>query len=111
MIQRLAGIGEIHTEGEAPKDSATALVAGTEISIPIAEHVDLEAESARLNREIAKLEKEIARLDKKLSSPSFLKKAPADIVKKDQGKLDAAVQERDTLARSLEKVADAGGPS
>jgi valyl-tRNA synthetase len=111
LIRRLAGIGEIHTEGEAPKDSATALVAGTEISIPIAEHVDLEAESARLNREIAKLEKEITRLDKKLSSPSFLEKAPADIVKKDQGKLDAAVEERDTLARSLEKVADAGGAS
>jgi valyl-tRNA synthetase len=109
LIKRLAGIGEIHTAGGAPADSATALAAGTEISIPIAEHVDLDAETARLEKEIAKLEKEIARLDKKLGSPKFLEKAPPEIVEKDRGKLHAAMEERDTLSRSLEKVAAAGG--
>ncbi len=54
--------------------------------------IDQDAESARLKKEIGKIEQEISVCEKKLSLPAFRDKAPADVVVKEQEKLDQAKQ-------------------
>jgi valyl-tRNA synthetase len=111
LVKRLARIGRVHVDGAAPHGSATAVAAGTEISIPIAEHVDLKAEAARLKKEIQRLAQEIAKLEGKLGNASFLDRAPVEVVEKDRARLQSTIEEHATLERSLERVAAMGGAS
>jgi valyl-tRNA synthetase len=49
--------------------------------------IDKHAELARLDREIQRLTKELPRLEGKLGDASFLAKAPAQVVEKEQARL------------------------
>ncbi len=104
LIQRLARVGVVHYGDAAPEGSSTALAAGAEVSVPIAEHVDVAAEVARLGKELARIDKEIGGLDKKLSNESFIERAPAEVVAKDRARLESSRQERETLQASLERI-------
>jgi valyl-tRNA synthetase len=105
LIERLARVGAVHFDSTPPEGCAMALAAGIEVSIPIAAHVDLDAETARLEKELARIDKEIGGLDRKLSNPGFLAKAPAEVVEKDRARLESTRQERETLSGSLERIA------
>jgi len=107
----LARLGRIHYDGTVPAGAATAVAAGTEISIPVAAHVDLGAEAERLRKEIGRLDKEFDRLDKKLANPKFVANAPADVVEQDRAKRDGVERERETLRQSLDRIARLGGAS
>jgi len=110
MARRLARLREIHYGGgAAPKGCATAVVAGSEIAVPIAEHVDLAAEAQRLRKEIARVEKDLSRFTAKLADEKFRARAPEDIIEAELAKQSAAEQERDTLRSSLVRVEQAGG--
>jgi len=111
MIRRLARVGIIYSGQPAPEGCATAVAAATEISVPIAEHVDVAAEKARLDKEIGRIDKEIAQLDKKLGNQKFIERAPAEVIEKQRSRLRASELERDTLRRSLERVAAIGDAS
>jgi valyl-tRNA synthetase len=111
LVKRLGRIGRVHIDGAAPHGSATAVAASTEISIPIAEHVDLKAEAARLKKEIQRLAGEIGKLEGKLGNASFIERAPVEVVEKDRARLQNSIDERTTLERSLERVVAMGGAS
>jgi valyl-tRNA synthetase len=102
--RRLARVGEVHLGEAAPKGSATAVVAGAELAVPIADHVDLVAEAERLRRELARVDKDVARVAGKLSNESFLARAPEDIVEGERAKLAASEQERAALTAGLARV-------
>jgi valyl-tRNA synthetase len=59
--------------------------------------IDKEAELVRLTREIDKLEKDLARIKGKLGNASFVDKAPAAVVAKEQEKMQAQAQALETL--------------
>jgi valyl-tRNA synthetase len=109
LVRRLARVSLLERGAEPPAGCATAVAAGTEISVPIAEHVDLEAETTRLKKEIGRLDVEVGRLDKKLSNEAFLAKAPEEIVEQDRTRREEVVGERETLQRSLERIESIGG--
>jgi valyl-tRNA synthetase len=67
-------------EGERPSQSATAVVDGAELIIPLAGVVDLDAERGRLDKEIAKAEKDVSDLERRLGNKGFVAKAPAHVV-------------------------------
>ena len=67
-------------EDQEPPESATALVGGMKVLIPMAGLIDKEAELARLAKEIGKLEKDLERSSAKLQNPAFVDKAPAEVV-------------------------------
>jgi valyl-tRNA synthetase len=75
------------TPGAPIPESAIALVDELEILIPMEGLINKKEEAARLIKEIIKLKKEIERAENKLQNPSFIDKAPLDIVKKEQEKL------------------------
>ncbi|MFK8048205.1 MAG: valine--tRNA ligase [Halioglobus sp.] len=90
-LAKLEIIQWLESADEVPVSSA-ALVGNLEILVPMAGLIDKEAELARLTKDIDKKDKEISRLRGKLSNESFVSKAPAEVVAKEQEKLQALEQ-------------------
>ncbi|WP_165310211.1 valine--tRNA ligase [Vibrio ziniensis] len=88
--------------GEATPACATALVAKSELMIPMAGLIDKDAELARLEKEVAKTEGEIKRIEGKLGNEGFVAKAPEQVIAKEREKLDGY---KDTLAKLEEQKA------
>jgi valyl-tRNA synthetase len=96
LIERLADqlkpLARIETidmagEGQRPAASASALVRGTEVFVPLAGLIDLEVEQKRLQKQIDKAAGEIDRMRKKLRNQDFLAKARADVVSREKQRL------------------------
>jgi valyl-tRNA synthetase len=70
------------------RENAVALVLKeSEVVIPMASMVDLEAERKRVKKEIEETQAEVARLEARLKDKAFLSKAPAAVVEKERQKL------------------------
>lgn len=89
FFERLAGASEITVQdnktGISP-DAVAAIVAGTEIFIPLEELIDIEKEIERLDREKANLEKELERVNSKLGNEGFVAKAPENVIAGERAK-------------------------
>lgn len=73
---------------EKVDDAAVCMADSTEIFVPLAGLINREEEQQRLQKEIERLQNEIKRAEGKLANKSFVDKAPAAVVKKEQQKLD-----------------------
>jgi valyl-tRNA synthetase len=104
MLRRLARLGTISCGGATPAGSATAVVAGSEIAVPIAAHVDLVAETARLRREIERATDDAARATAKLGNASFVARAKEEVVEGERAKLAAAEQEKSALEAAISRI-------
>jgi len=82
--------------------AAHAVIAGgTEIIVPLAGLIDVEAECAKLRTEAAELEKQITARRGRLENPKYVERAPAQVVANDRAILEEMVQKREQL---VEKV-------
>jgi len=102
----LARVKVIATD-EQPRASATGVVRGNTLVIPLEGVVDLSAEVARLDKVLAKADKDISQLERRLSNPKFVGRAPPEVVDEVRGKLTAATSRRETLRTSRERLAGA----
>ncbi|MDR0885782.1 MAG: class I tRNA ligase family protein, partial [Clostridiales Family XIII bacterium] len=93
-IKKLANVEAfgIITDVSALGDSASAIVNGLELLIPMGDLVDVEAEREKLIKEKTKLEGEIKRISGKLSNQGFVSKAPEKVVAAEREK-QAAYEE------------------
>jgi len=73
-----------------------------EVVLPWAGMVDLAVERQRLEGEISIVEREIIRLEQRLKDAAFVAKAPAEVVDKERGKLQAF---KDKLVRLRQELA------
>jgi len=89
-IKRLARLGGngLDTVDSKPHASATTLVEGREIYIPLEGLIDLDAERDRVTKEIGKLSGLLTGVEKKLSNERFVANAPDDVVANERAKLD-----------------------
>ena len=87
-----------------PKSSATAVVGGATIFIPLEGIIDFSRETRRLEKETNKLEKELAAVSKKLENENFLNKAPHDVVEQVQAKHSRLQEKQQKLASHLERI-------
>jgi valyl-tRNA synthetase len=90
-IQRLANLEDpvVRPAGAPPekKDgSAVAVGAGFEVRVGLAGAIDVQAELARIDKEIAKVDQDLAGIERKLANPSFVQKAPPEVVEKDRAR-------------------------
>ncbi|NCG26599.1 MAG: class I tRNA ligase family protein, partial [Verrucomicrobiales bacterium] len=69
---------------EKPKVSASSVLGEMDLIIPLEGMMDFEEERGRIEKELKKIEKDLIFLDKKLSNPNFVKKAPAEVIEKDE---------------------------
>ncbi|TPE49645.1 valine--tRNA ligase [Maribrevibacterium harenarium] len=86
-LAKLESVTWLEAGAEAPM-SATALVGEMEVLVPMAGLIDKDAELARLQKEIDKASKDLERILGKLGNESFVAKAPAAVVEKEQAKCE-----------------------
>ena len=105
-IMSLARVSDlaIGTGLERPADAAVQVAGDVEVAVPLRGLVDVEEEEKRLLKEIGKLDKDIEFLSKKLTNPSFVERAPADVVDKEREKLAEFSQKKEVLLASLDKI-------
>ena len=85
-LGRLESIMWLNSDDTTP-ESAIALVGEMKILIPMAGLIDKNAELTRLEKEIQKIKNDLPRVEGKLSNPTFIDKAPANVIDKEKAKL------------------------
>ncbi|ACL73224.1 valine--tRNA ligase [Thioalkalivibrio sulfidiphilus] len=88
---------------EAP-ESAMALVGEMRLLIPLAGLIDKDAEIARLEKERAKVQKNLEVCSAKLANPSFVDRAPAEVVDKERARVAEMGVTLKELESQLEKI-------
>jgi valyl-tRNA synthetase len=75
-----------------------------EVVLPLAGMVDVVAEKQRLHKEIGGMQGEIGRLAQRLGDSAFTSKAPAAVVEKERGKLEALKDKLQRLQQELSQL-------
>ena len=85
-IRELARVEQLETGPniKKPKVSASSVLGEMDLIIPLEGKMDFQEELKRVEKELKKIEKDLIFLDKKLSNPDFVKKAPVDVIEKDE---------------------------
>ncbi len=105
-LMRLGGIEtpKLLAGSQAAPISAVSLLGNLEILVPMAGLIDPEAELERLARRRRKAETDLQKLAAKLANGQFASNAPADIVAKDQRRLEELRTEIAQLSAQTARV-------
>ena len=104
LIHRLARIGDIVVDGEAPKGAVQFVHRDATVMLPLADVIDLDQEKARLEKSIAKADGEITKLQKKLQNQKFLSRAPEEVVQEQRNRLTEEQATKGKLTDALERL-------
>jgi valyl-tRNA synthetase len=96
----------IGTDVTKPPESATQVLTGVEVYIPLAGLMDLAAERQRLEKERGELRGHLERLTHKLANESFVAKAPPAVVEQERARLAELKEKVATLERNLGDLAE-----
>lgn len=99
FLERLARIEGVQAGVgmERPKMSATTVVAGAEVYVPLEGLIDVDVERNRLSKEIGRISGLLKGIDSKLGNAKFVDNAPADVVERERDK-------QNNFRRMLEKL-------
>ena len=78
-----------------------------DLIIPLEGIMDFQEERNRVEKELKKIEKDLIFLDKKLSNPNFVKKAPAEVIEKDEQRKTALSEKQVKLRIHLKTIEQA----
>jgi valyl-tRNA synthetase len=87
--------------------AATALVGRMKILVPLGSVIDKDVELKRLSKELQRTRQEMERARSKLENPSFVDKAPAQVVEKERTRLtelNTAVEKLDTQISTVQAL-------
>ncbi len=106
IFKRLAKLGsvQIGTNFKKPEFSASAVVQGQEVFVPLKGLIDIEVERGRLEKEIARLEGQLKSVAAKLNNTNFSDKAPAEIIQKEKDKRTNFQETLQKLRANLEQL-------
>jgi valyl-tRNA synthetase len=107
-IMALARVGTLRVDAAQtpPRASASAVVRGCEVFVPLEGVVDFTAELDRLDKELAKLGKELDFVLKKLSNENFVNRAPEEVVAKERVKAEEFSEKKSGLERLRARFAE-----
>jgi valyl-tRNA synthetase len=80
----LARIEKLEKTDAPPALSATAVAGELQLFIPLADLIDTKAEKERITKEIDKIKLELEKTQIKLNNPSYVDKAPQEVVNKER---------------------------
>ena len=105
LVRELAAVSSLEFNSTRPEKSSVAVLAGSEVYVPLAGVVDVEKETARMQKEIGNLIKLVAGIDAKFANPDFAARAKPEVVENErqrraefQGKLERLQRQLDALA-------------
>ncbi|HHY10971.1 MAG TPA: valine--tRNA ligase [Firmicutes bacterium] len=107
-IMTMAGLETMITEGfgKKPRRAVSAVVAGINIFLPLADMVDLEAEKKRIEKELEVARKEQQRAESMLKNEGFIKNAPRQVVEKEREKAESYASTVRRLQILLQEMQD-----
>ena len=106
-ILKLAGGASVElfaTLAEKPSQSASAVLEGVEIYLPLKGLMDLDKEIARIEKEISLAIQEQKVLETKLNNPGFTNKAPAAVVAKERERFEGLSARKTALEERLTEL-------
>ena len=104
-----ADVIEIGADVKKIKGSSVAVRNHVEVYVPLEGLLDLDLEIERLRKEKAKAEESINFLNKKLLNVDFLKRAPKEVIAKEQDKHDECLRKKERILENLQKLYEAKG--
>ncbi|MBR6022079.1 MAG: valine--tRNA ligase [Kiritimatiellae bacterium] len=106
VITELSGLGrlEVAVKAAKPKFSASAVVPGGELYIPLEGILDPAAEIARLEKEIEKAKAFAASIERKLANEKFVNGAPEAVVNAERAKLATQLDIVAKSGKALEEL-------
>ncbi|NWG71387.1 MAG: valine--tRNA ligase [Parvularculaceae bacterium] len=104
VIARLARLTRLDTVAATPKGAVEIVHEGAVFALPLAGAIDIDGAKKRLAKEIDKCAKEIDGIDKKFANPSFIERAPAEIVEESKERRLEADARRQKLAAALKNL-------
>ena len=84
--------------------SATALLGGTKILIPLEGLIDTKSEQSRLERKLTKIKKDLKSTEQQLSNQNFLSNAPKDIVEQLESRRENLIRDKQKIAEQIEML-------
>jgi valyl-tRNA synthetase len=105
-FRSLVKVENLHvgTEIKKPPLSASAVISGAEIFVPLEGLIDIDLEKKRLEKELNNLKNLMERISKKLANQDFRANAPEDVVKKEQLKKEDYQERIEKLNKNLEQI-------
>jgi valyl-tRNA synthetase len=103
QIKRLARVEEINIFDALPslESAARDIVSGVEIGVPLGGLIDFAKERERITREMTRKENETRGLKSRLDNPSFVERAPGEVVAETRGRLEELTGEIEKLRSTL----------
>ncbi len=101
---RLARVSGVEVVEQFTIGTARGTVEGLDIGLSLAEILDIDAEAARLTKDIAGVVVEIKKISGKLENPSFLAKAPDDIINENRRRLAEEQAKKTALEAALKRL-------
>jgi len=104
--QGLARIDHITIAADIKKPamSASAVIPGAEIFIPLEGLINVDSERQRLSKELGNLKNQLEKLSRKLANADYLANAPKDVVDRDRGKKVDYESRVEKLNQNLEQL-------
>ena len=105
-LQRLAKLDDIQTgeKAEKPAQSATAVVQGMELFVPLAGLIDLSKEIDRLERQIQDMNGRLSAVSRKLENKKFVERAPENVISHERDKMQKYESDLSKLQQNLEAL-------
>jgi valyl-tRNA synthetase len=89
---------------EKPEHSATGVLEGIEIFIPLKDIINVSEEIVRLEKKLSKVGKDLDIVFKKINNADFLSKAPEEVIKKEREKLKGLRDIKERLENNLKTL-------
>ena len=87
-----------------PPLSASAVISGAELFLPLEGLIDIDVEKARLQKELDNLKTQMVKVSKKLANPDFLANAPAEVIEREKLKKHDYEERIERINKNLEQV-------
>ncbi len=102
-LKRLARVTSLSFVGDAtrPRLSASAVVQGEEIYVPLEGVIDINVEKARIQKEIDRVSGILGGIRRKLENRNFTARAPEEVVQKEREKLESFQLHLEKLEKNL----------
>ena len=103
-LMRLARVSGVTVVDQFAKGTARGSVNGSDVGLPLADILDLDAEAERLKKDIGGVQAELKKIAGKLDNPNFLAKAPGDVVLENRRRLRDEQLKLDGLRAALSRL-------
>ena len=105
-FRSLARVENLHVgvDTKKPPLSASAVISGAEIFVPLAGLIDIEVEKGRLQKSLDNLKQQLEKTSKKLANADFLANAPKDVIDREKAKKEDYQERIQKLNKNLEQI-------